>query len=570
MITKTDFIAEQLRKIAPSADWTMAGEDRALELARMFERVGVTDLWALKLVPGKMTVPGQMDYVNHGTGDAQETRYEWVPPYELEGYGFSYYGRNIGYLGTPDRADNLPIFEPNENGYLIAWSARGRGNVSYVVRPNATQTGIEIAPVWGTSSDAAEIRGAIMSAASFFVFTALPMAGISAGAAIGNAILPAALSATYPGLASILGNVALSTAFNGGDIKTAVKNAAVGAASGFAGSQAGGFVASVADSQVIGSLANVATRTLLSGGDLKQAVAIELAAQGIANMNSQNADASGFEFFAVGGQESTLPGFELSSDPLGTGFETVLTAGGFNPAAFNAWGYVPDLGPDFGFNAGEFSAGEFGYLQPLPSLTGEIFPVDLPGVVVGFGDEGYVQAIDADSSVWNPFASVDPVFSDTGNATSLVATTAPTNTAPPQSTTFAPSQIIQGVTAAAMAVISLIRAYRSLDQPAINTTARVVRPDGSVSAITNNGLVQTRRPDGTVSAIRPPVGVPQSTVDGNIIVNNGDGTYTVISPQGQAGTYRYSTGSATTPGAFEISPTMLAIGAGALFLLMKK
>ena len=74
----------------------------------------------------------------------------------------------------------------------------------------------------------------------------------------------------------------------------------------------------------------------------------------------------------------------------------------------------------------------------------------------------------------------------------------------------------------------------------MNTTARAVTPQGVVVA-SDNGLIQTRTTDGRVISTRPPVNQPQSTLAGNVVVNNGDGTYTLIDQYGNSQRMRYPT-----------------------------
>ena len=59
------------------------------------------------------------------------------------------------------------------------------------------------------------------------------------------------------------------------------------------------------------------------------------------------------------------------------------------------------------------------------------------------------------------------------------------------------------------------------------------------------------------------VGIPQATLDGNYIVNNGDGTYTVVSPDGRTAHYSYS--SEMTTRFLGLTDNQLMLGAGALF-----
>lgn len=543
MITKRQFIAEQLRKIAPSADWNQGGYDRADELAAIFERNGITDLWALKLIP--VTVRENVG----GVYEETEAGPQWIAPQTIEyqSYAFDYYGRQIGFLGDPDKPKNESTFQKVDAGYIIGWSSEGKGHINYVVRPNAAKTAVEIVPVWGSSSDASAIRGALITALSFFAFTALPMAGISVGSAIGNAILPATLTAAYPAAATVVGNIALSTALNGGDVKSAVKGALVSQASGFAGAQAGGFVASATESALIGSLAEAATRTALSGGDVKMAVGMTLAREGVNYMDFNttgigDGSSGGFDFFAGGGDWSAPSNsFDVFTPNVGVDV-TNWDIGDWNFGGDPFTDYQPSI------NVPGQSLDEFGN-QWVDQFNPQVLPE--------FDADGF------DPSTWNPLGQSLTNPSGTPPANS------PTNPPPSNSSVWQPMQIIQGLTAAAMAAISVIKAYRSLDQPRINTTARVVRPDGSVSVITDNGLVSTRSPSGQVTTTRPPVGVPQSTVNGNTIVNNGDGTYTVVAPDGRTATYRYSIGAAATSGE-GLSPMTLALIAGGTFLLLRK
>jgi hypothetical protein len=94
-----------------------------------------------------------------------------------------------------------------------------------------------------------------------------------------------------------------------------------------------------------------------------------------------------------------------------------------------------------------------------------------------------------------------------------------------------------------MAALSLVRAYRDVMNPRPVLQARTVGTNGAVTATTSNGMIQTRGPNGGVTTQLPPVGAPHSTVDGNLIVNNGDGTYTVIFPDGRTENRRYPPGA---------------------------
>lgn len=144
-------------------------------------------------------------------------------------------------------------------------------------------------------------------------------------------------------------------------------------------------------------------------------------------------------------------------------------------------------------------------------------------------------------------------------------------TAPTQS--FA--QTIKEISGAAMAAIGVVKAWEARQLPP-NTVARATRPDGSVVTARSNGTIVTRDTRGRVTVGRPEVGLPQSTDDGFVVINNGDGSYTRISPQGQRETIRYPGGtivpSGGPGGVSAISGgVILALGAaGVAFLVMRK
>ncbi len=524
MLTRVEFIKQQLSALSPGADWNLQGVDRLQELAEVFDRNGITDLWQLKLIPAEYVhvIPAWTEYSESDTVFHPES--EQI----VKGYAFDYYGRRIGFLGGPDEVVNEPIFEQTDLGFSIAWSARGHGNVGYYVRPNKQKTALEIVPVWGSSSDAAYVRGSLITAIAFFVSALLPVMGTAIGATVGSAVVPASFAAAYPGVTAAIGNIAISTALNGGNVEAAVKGAALSYVGGIAGAQAGGFAFSATDSQLIGSLADVAARTAIVGGDIKQAVGISLLNQGATSM---------FNF-------DTQPAYDLYTQT----FDADITSGGF--------GYgdeVLNFGlDDFGVNpVVDFT---------LPDLPGDFYfeepnPLELP------------QNQSFDTFVWNPFVSEETpaalVAADTPNT---VPPFAPTVPPPANSPAFSPTNVVQGITNAILLALQVVKAYRALDNPTVQSTARAVRPNGAVSVIGDNGLIQTRTTAGQVTAAKPPVGVPQATLSGNYIVNNGDGSYNVISPTGQSARYLYS---ADAPKSGEVSPWLIGGGLLAAFLVLK-
>lgn len=519
---RVDFVAEQLRAISPGVDWNVSGIDRSRELAEILVRDNITDLWALRLIP--------VEWVEHIPARWVETESSggWENPQDVKakGYAFDYYGRQVGFLGTPTRRDNEPVLQERERGFMIAWSAEGHGNVAYVVEPNKQTKQLSFVPRWGSSSDAADIRMAVVAIVSFFAFTALPLAGVSVGNAIGTAVLPASLAASYPALATAVGNVALSAALSGGDVKSAVQNAVIGAVSGGVGTAAQ--IAS--ESALIGTVAAAAANAAIKGGSIAEAVGFAALSHGAKNVGDL---------------------FELSSDPA-FAFDFSEVDGGFV--------YTPEFAFDFGGQIIDVGSvplvADVPAFDPLPLATQPPPDRPLPFDPVTFDFSSVTGA-----------AAIDSLPVDNRGVPVV-----PAVTPPPQSPNWNPVNLVQGISSAALAAISLIKAYRSLDTPQIQTSARVVRPNGSISVVGANGLIQTRDAAGNVTAGKPPVGVPQASVNGNYIVNNGDGTYTTIAPDGSRQVLSYGGAASGGDGLFGLSPSMTIglIGIGVALLTRKK
>lgn len=89
--------------------------------------------------------------------------------------------------------------------------------------------------------------------------------------------------------------------------------------------------------------------------------------------------------------------------------------------------------------------------------------------------------------------------------------------------------------------------------PAVLAVAQVVRAfNGQVQPSTLQTIANAA--NGTVNGVRPPVGTLAMTPDGGAIINNGDGTYTVIRPDGSRITRPYATGATTGTGVVPTHP----------------
>jgi hypothetical protein len=130
-------------------------------------------------------------------------------------------------------------------------------------------------------------------------------------------------------------------------------------------------------------------------------------------------------------------------------------------------------------------------------------------------------------------------------------------------------EVIKDATAAMVAALGLVQAYRALtSKPAPNPVAQARQGQNTVRA-NPNGTITTTAPNGQTRTARPPVGQPQMTTDGTMIVNNGDGTYTRIGRDGQSVINRYPLDITDHFGAAASSPytlPLLIAGGAALVL----
>lgn len=125
-------------------------------------------------------------------------------------------------------------------------------------------------------------------------------------------------------------------------------------------------------------------------------------------------------------------------------------------------------------------------------------------------------------------------------------------------------QILRDANAIMLDALKLVDSYRRLTNPQTPNRVAQARVGSSTVRATPGGLIETIDASGRVTRRKPPVGQPQMTTDGSMIVNNGDGTYTSISPSGAMSTNRYpAEAGATAPGGYS---TALLIGGAVLAL----
>ena len=517
--TVTDFVADQLRAQNPAADWNSQGIDRAQELARILVRNDIIDLTKLMLT----------------VVDVSEAGFAFGPaPATHKGLCFWYENRYVGFMGTPDRADKTAEFENT----LIAWSAAGHGNVGYDVIP--AQGGFKITVNWASSSDAAEIRGEILQVSSLAISLVLPIAGINVAAQLGQAVLGSIFGAVSPTLAAAVGQTALSTVFNGGDVEKAVRDVVINLSASQAGAFVGGHAADFTESQLAGKLASAATTAVVSGKELGPAVGMALVRSGIAAVNEP---------------QST------NETPAPT-VAPVATAAQSDPATIE-----PNGAQAMSYDGDPYSS--------------DVLQADSSGVVdlSGF-DESYWTGPTSDWAT-NGGAGLDvgaggPVYSTTADIrTQLIAAEQqaaenPVQASDPWGTRF--KDIVTNIGTFGAGVIAVVKTIDRVRT--VVTNSRTTNADGTTTVALDNGLVVTKDAQGNViGTARPPVGTGQTTVTGKIVANLGDGTYSLTSPDGTRRVIKYdpqlSSASIFDTLAANPVPLMLA-GAGIVAALIKR
>jgi len=524
VFTLRSFIADALRAASPAAEWNSGGVDRADELAGILIENGLTDITKIGITT--IETNAQQSGLEYGEIIGEKTCRDLRTPFQIaqgaqprefctgriRAFVFTYQGRQIGYLGEPGkRAPDLGLTSaPTFHGLEFAWSPAGHGHVGYSV--TFDKRGFALVPRWGSSSDWGEFRSAVKTAIWFYGTAYMMVAGSAFSSSLGSSIIGASNAAAYPALAQVVGNVAISTALNGGDVEGAVKSAALA----YVGAQVGAGVAEVTDVDLLGKVAASATTAALRGGNVENAIVLTLA---------RNAG-------------DTLTVFESDKGPDMGAFDF----GDFGNTGADGDPYVMDAGvyaPTYSDDMPQIAASS--------SLTGEIF-FDAQPAELTFADlSTYTLAAPAQMQI-----QIEP----------------PRPTPAPDPWTLANARdVVNSISQMALTALGVTKAFQAAKAPQINPNARNVSPSGTVTTALDTGVVQTRTADGRIVNQRPPVGVGQSTISGNIIANNGDGTYTLIDPSGNRRIIKYGTDAGS--GLSDLPWPLIIGGAGALFALLK-
>lgn len=364
-----------------------------------------------------------------------------------------------------------------------------------------------------TGSDWRDVMGIV----TFVVGSVVSFAFPALGATIGQAVMGAEAAATYPAIASAIGNACVQTVMSGGDIESA----ALGAIGSVAGVGVGGLVSSATDSTIIAQAASAATRAVISGGDPAQAVASSMISSGINHLDT------------------------------GSFFQPVepITPAPITGDAMNLGDYASS--DDFWSNLG----------------TSDLGAADIIGDSEGIVSSDYDFGIDANGNI------VADTMYDPSTAASLPQQQAyDFGTALNTATVAAPSGAVATgsdgavLTNVALTALKLIGAYTAAGNQAPRTSSQTTKanPNGTLTQLTSSG--QT-----VVSKM--PVGTPYLASNGNLIVNNGDGTYTTTAPNGTQTRTQYpaTIGAGSSLSTMLQNPMVLAgVGLVAVLLLTQR
>jgi len=383
------------------------------------------------------------------------------------------------------------------------------------------------------------------------------------GQAIGATAFSAVGVTVSPAIAAAVGNVAVSTALNGGDIERAVTSALAGGL----GAVAGGFVGSAVDSAFVGRVVASATRAAATGGDMKTAVLSTLADTGVKAM--QDFDFASFDFLATGPQE------EQSFDWLAPASGSVK----YDTEVFSEYGLVQPDGWSISTQQAidNYMMG-LGTVDTSSLITGYHDPVYTENDVIDQWDTNYGVPSGYGNSDFPTYEAPLPPFVEPGAPWINTPSIQIGQQQQTQETDWVGS-IVTGVTALAAAAMKLIPTIQALRNGDVIKSGSMNAGGETVTANANGTITTRNTTTGATNTTIPQVGKAYQTPDGSIITNNGNGTYTVIRPDGSRYTGNYNTnsagtlvGGATGGGGFFDDPknVMLAGGAALLALLVLK
>lgn len=550
-----EFVAFQLQRekalfgyryVAVNGEWDIEATNK---LAQHLYSLGIADIRDLALYIGTERTPDTTAQESYDCGDGQCTRDVVIP------------GKVLPVWWLYNRKTNARVASPGESGVPGGCVTRYIGEselpeTQCVPQPGPTgpvafakftlpdQNGIDFAVQFVSEQKVAvfvpkfyrrETGWEAFRFGVLFIFSAFALAIPGLGPVISSYVLGTSFVAAYPALASIITQAAFNAVLGGMDIEHAVGRALAG----YAGAQAGQFAGGQFDSTLIAKTTAAATTALLTGADVEKAVGMAtLQYAGTLTQSLSTAPAPNLQ-----------PKLEPAMD-----FD-----------AFTAEELVPEGFQDLGFDASAFAPDQ--YLFDNTGVNPDSFVSQQLDTSSFGGDSLYDVTFEGSDDFVGPPEAIGDLTTYSGGAL-------PANL-PPQS----PSDMVndQGwgwddalskVTQAALAALQVYKVYQAVGSPPIKSAG----PSQTVNRTT--GTITTTSPTGMTSTGKPPVGQPVAAADGSLIVNNGNGTYTVIGTDGSRTTRNYPDAAGTGSMLAGVSNQQLllygGLGLGAVFLLMRK
>ena len=286
--------------------------------------------------------------------------------------------------------------------------------------------------------------------------------------------------------ATMLGQTAIATVVNGGNVEKAISNTGVN----FVSNGIGGNIGQITDSAAIGKAVAAATAAAMRNGNIDKALLTSLVQSGAANYAPQ----TGVPTMDYEDQE-----FDFDGNPIG--------------------------GDDFDF---DFDG------NPV---------VDIPASNVVEGDGFYTVAADGGTYIMYDDGSIQFVGAD-GHAYALNQDGTTQEFNPQTGETLATSidtdidwggffdKAVAVVTAGTNTALKLINVWNQFGQKKPRVAATTVLPNGGRSTPNKNGTI-TVVTNGRSVTTPMPVGQPYTFADGTTVVNNGNGTISTINANGQ-------------------------------------
>lgn len=279
-------------------------------------------------------------------------------------------------------------------------------------------------------------------------------------------------------LATAIGQVALSTVANGGNVEKAINNYGIN----FVSNGIGGNIGDVTDSIAIGNATAVATATALQGGNIDRAILSSLIQSG-----SNSTPTTG-----VPKMDDT---YATSPDSY---VDTGFTGNDFTPDAFvdsnSSYDFTQDGSSVVNADGGQYIISDDGSLHFIAD-NGVAYTQNPDGTTDVFDNKGgYVGKAD-DAFDWSGFFD------------SAVAI----------------------VSKAVDVSLKVVAAYKKFGSKTPKSATPIRGADGSYTVPNKNGTITITNSTGT-RTVQMAAGQPYVFADGSTVINNGDGTITTINP----------------------------------------